>query len=329
MFDIASVMREFPNIKLSYETLLHKKVYQFDFMMAIPEGAPYFAWFTTYKNDNVCYLLEIEAGKSNRILSIKMANACFSDSLCYGTGTILYGTLFLNNNTRVFTIQDMFYYKGDPIQTLREKMRNYENLFKTDIKQIVYNKKFVLFGLPLMSKNIGSLVKNIEMLPYSVKYIQYRYLNKPDIYNAKYVKPNNHNHNHNHNCHGLKNAPQNRELVFKVKAELQNDVYNLYLYSKDAGTSDYFYDIANIPDYKTSVMMNRLFRRIKENDNLDALEESDGEEEFEDERADKFVFLDKYYYMVCAYNNKFRKWTPLRLADKSEKLAELNLVNMK
>ena len=55
-------------------------------------------------------------------------------------------------------------------------------------------------------------------------------------------------------------------------------------------------------------MMNKLFRNIKENQNLDALEESDDEEEFEDERPDKFVYLNKEYKMVCKYNTKFNKW---------------------
>lgn len=37
-------------------------------------------------------------------------------------------------------------------------------------------------------------------------------------------------------------------------------------------------------------MMNKLFRKIKENDNLDSIEESDDELEFEDQREDKYVF---------------------------------------
>jgi hypothetical protein len=72
-------------------------------------------------------------------------------------------------------------------------------------------------------------------------------------------------------------------------------------------------DIAYIPDYKTSVMMNKLFRKIKENDNLDTLEESDDEEEFENEKEDKFVYLDKNLEIKCYFHQKFKKWTPLRL----------------
>lgn len=51
--------------------------------------------------------------------------------------------------------------------------------------------------------------------------------------------------------------------------------------------------IAAIPDYKTSVFMNALFRNIKENRSLDALEESDDEDEFENTNIDKFVDLTK------------------------------------
>ena len=60
-------------------------------------------------------------------------------------------------------------------------------------------------------------------------------------------------------------------------------------------------------------MMNTLFRNIKENRNLDLLEESDDEEEFEDIREDKFVSLDKMYYMKCVYNSRFKKWQPLEV----------------
>ena len=62
-------------------------------------------------------------------------------------------------------------------------------------------------------------------------------------------------------------------------------------------------------------MANKLFRIIKENYNLDALEESDDEEEFENENIDKFVHLDRSYKMVCQFNHKFKKWIPIKLAD--------------
>ena len=80
------------------------------------------------------------------------------------------------------------------------------------------------------------------------------------------------------------------------------------------------FDVAYIPDFKTSVYMNSLFRNIKENANLDALEESDDEEEFENDKPDKFVFLERAYNMVCVWNSKFKKWAPVRLAPRGEKI---------
>ena len=87
------------------------------------------------------------------------------------------------------------------------------------------------------------------------------------------------------------------------------------------------YNIAYIPDFKTSVMMNKLFRNIKENTNLDLLEESDNEDEFENEKEDRFVYLDRAFNMLCSYNYKFKKWVPLKLADKNMKITSLEKVS--
>ena len=73
-----------------------------------------------------------------------------------------------------------------------------------------------------------------------------------------------------------------------------------------------FIGIAMISTYKCSVMMNKLFRNIKENSNLDLLEESDDEEEFENTQIDKFVDLEKTVIMECVYNKRFKKWQPLK-----------------
>ena len=58
--------------------------------------------------------------------------------------------------------------------------------------------------------------------------------------------------------------------------------------------------------------MNKLFRNIKENNNLDALEESDDEEEFENINIDKFVYLNKSILIECQYNFKFKMWIPIK-----------------
>ena len=98
--------------------------------------------------------------------------------------------------------------------------------------------------------------------------------------------------------------------VFFIKPDLQNDIY--YLYQTSTTNFDVISkEIAHIPDYKTSVLMNKLFRNIKENSNLDSLEESDEEEEFENIQIDKFVDLNKIIKMRCIFNYKFKKWVPI------------------
>jgi hypothetical protein len=121
----------------------------------------------------------------------------------------------------------------------------------------------------------------------------------------------------------INTTKRERVAVFQVKPDIQNDIYYLYCYD-NISQSLVYYNIACIPDFKTSVMMNKLFRNIKENDNLDFLEESDSEDEFENEKEDRFVYLDREFNMVCSYNYKFKKWVPLKLADKNMKIVNFN-----
>ena len=93
-----------------------------------------------------------------------------------------------------------------------------------------------------------------------------------------------------------------------VKPDIQNDIYHLIC-------KDYYVGVAAIQDYNNSVMMNTLFRRIKENDNLDLLEESDDEEEFENINEDKYVSVDTIYPMECEFIPKFQKWKPIKVVD--------------
>ena len=109
-----------------------------------------------------------------------------------------------------------------------------------------------------------------------------------------------------------------KEQVLLVKPDIQNDIYHLYSFDESGKSYSIYQGIAAIPDYKTSVLLNKVFRNIKENDNLDALEESDNEDEFENDKEDRFVFLEKECKFNCVYNYKFKKWTPNQLLEKVE-----------
>jgi hypothetical protein len=116
------------------------------------------------------------------------------------------------------------------------------------------------------------------------------------------------------------------KAIFKVTADVEPDIYNLFFYKN--GKEEY-YDIAHIPDYKTSVLMYIFFRNINDNDNFDKLEEIDNEEEFQDCREDKYVYLDRSFKINCEYNSKFKKWCPVSLADKRERIVLSTLIQNK
>ena len=74
---------------------------------------------------------------------------------------------------------------------------------------------------------------------------------------------------------------------------------------------------ALITSYKQSVYMNNIFRIIKENKNLDYLEESDDEEEFENIDINKFIDVDKKVIFRCVYNIKYKLWSPIEIVNGS------------
>ena len=113
--------------------------------------------------------------------------------------------------------------------------------------------------------------------------------------------------------------------TFMIKADIQTDVYNLFVYDENMLLT--FYNVAYIPNCKSSVYMNSIFRNIKENYNLDLIEESDDEEDFEDIREDKYVNLELEVIMDCVYHTKFRRWVPIKVVcgDTSKVISLINL----
>jgi hypothetical protein len=309
------ILKDFPKIELSYENIIHKKVYDYDIMIAIPEGISCFLWFNTYKDQNVCYLLELDGYK--HVKNITIVKCSFIDSFSYGT--IFYGTLFQYKQNKCFTIEDIFYYKGKKYQDIYiNKLKLFHHILINEISSLSLFHHYLIIALPIISfdKNFNKLLNNIEILPYKIKNIQFHNILKStkSYYVMKYFKPGN----------KLNSNSIVKTVIFKISPDIQNDIYNLHTYENGKFI---FYDIAYIPDIKTSILMNKLFRNIKENANLDLLEESDDEEEFENNKEDKFVFLNKSFKMHCIYNSKFKKWTPINVVDRKDKIVTLKELN--
>ena len=69
--------------------------------------------------------------------------------------------------------------------------------------------------------------------------------------------------------------------------------------------------------------MNKIFRKIKENENLDYIEESDDEEDFQNICEDKYVDLNKKVQMECSFSYKFKRWIPLRIV-RNQRIIHVN-----
>jgi hypothetical protein len=335
-----TLLLQFPkNIKLSYEKVIHNKVYestndknhinQDQILIAIPKGRKAFFWF---HQGNV-YLMKLSMNNGNQIESVQKLNEFNSSSLFLineFNGSVFYGTfIFLSQlKKQMISIEDVFYYKNENVshQFFIHKLKWIHELLQMTNQCSTR----IVWGLPILRKTQQDIVEKIQevqdqMTIYCIlirslkenkpssKVIYANFLEKPQIEKSVEIHKDEKQPKKENlfkvnlkptptNCVQTKSFPKMR--FFNVKADLQNDIYHLY-------EDDKYIDVAYIPDYKTSVMMNRLFRNIKENENLDALEESDDEEEFENDKEDRFVDLEKVLKMQCYLHSKFRKWVPL------------------
>lgn len=333
-YQLTKSLKRFPEFELSYETIQHKKVCsEYEICMAIPVGKKYYIWHTFHKNLDVIYLLELN--KQKEVVN----GTCISNTgnkFC-SLGTILYGTLLEDKD--VFIIEDIFYYKGVPLKELlsSDKMYVLKEFIEKNL-DIKYNKKHISCYLPNMWKNsleeiTSKINKDISsVIQYEVHHIQYRSLNKM----LPFINvPINQKINANMTRDKVENTitrktytpdfrkPQyNYPTVFLVYADIQQDIYHLYAYGRN--NTSVYYNIAYIHNYDKSVFMNRLFRNIRENENLDYIEESEDEADFENVKYDKYVDLKKAIPFECFFHRRFKKWVPNKIVNKFIKIVHIN-----
>jgi hypothetical protein len=332
-----TVLSRFPQFELSYETISHKKVSEpYDIALAIPMGKKYYVWFSFEGKRNVCYLMEITRDK--RIGAIVELAIPINQSMALGT--VLYGTLVNtteNLTQQVFVIEDIFYYKGISIKhhTFSEKLGAIDNMFSS---RFIENTSTMAFVLPILwCDNIFDDLQNktnVDNCGYIVHHVQYRSLVQTMPYINMSAKPKT----------ALSEQPSSVPIPeptfygiipqfsygkpqykyptsFVVKADIQFDIYHLFAYGQNK--SQVYCGVAGIPNYEKSVFMNGLFRNIRENRNLDYIEESDDEEDFEDIRLDKYVNSEKTVLMECVFHKKFKKWVPVRIAPAGQSVVHI------
>ena len=309
-----------PDFKLPYEINIDKKVSKYDLCLGIPKGIKSLAWFTSYQGNNICKIIEIDI--NGNFKSVYICKTSFSDKLCIGT--ILYGTEFEYKKCRCFCVEDIIQFTGKMVykNNFENKLALMSNLFENYINQTALNSEYLLFGLPIMNNNFSNFIYDSTSSGYEIDHIQFKLFSSSATYSMPYKKPgfnfftnrNEYNEkikrqeiinkkNQKSNDFKRKNVVSDLYKIFTIKAELENDIYSLYINEKYNGK-------ALIKNYKTSIYLNSIFRNIKENKNLDLLEESDSEDEFEDVSNSKFVDLNKSIEIKCKWEPKFKKWSP-------------------
>ena len=292
-----------------------------DYYILYPKGRRGYLWFTYYKKEMLCLLIFINSKKfddiSNEFYKYEIN---YDNTLCYNN-VLLIGTYFYkyNNNKSL-----QHYYVIDSVLNYNYynsiiSANNNNNCFNSKLNlckkvvQAITNSTFNI-NLGIILDNYDSIFKIIYKLNYDIYcvmcYSNNKYLGNfiLNIQLSKTINKNETNYGYN----------------FKVTASITPDIYNLYILENN---KEIFYEYALIDSYKTSVFMNDLFRKIKENKNLDLLEESDDEEEFENIDLEKYVDLGKTYIIECFYNKKFKKWVPKNLA-KNNYIIDKNKINL-
>jgi len=323
------LLNRLPPFELSYEPKLHKKVYSSVYYV-IPKGPKALVWYTYWKDQHICLLVRIN--ERGNYSDVQVFPSSFSDKMALGT--IIYGTYFLHYNKHYFTCEQLHYYKGLHVggKMYNERLNLLLEMFQTHVGQVAYTPGSLVVGMPVMTDTYENALEVMATLPYKTYGV-----GSPRDAPKKYVS--------DASSAAIVPAPATlvpaalvpaalvpvpaalatpaplkrfiNKAIFKVKAGLAADNYLLYT------ANDSLYDTAIISSYKCSVMMNALFRNIKENTNLDLLEESDDEDEFENTEIDKFVDLEKTFHMECVYSKKFKKWQPVKIVSEKVLLTSL------
>jgi len=318
------LLNRLPALELSYEPKLHKKVYA-PLYYIIPKGPKALIWYTYWKDQNICLLIKLN--ERGNYSDVQVFPTSFSDPLALGT--IIYGTYFLSHRQphtqHYFTCEQLYYYKGNTVikKTYNERLNLLIELFTLYVAQVAYTSSSLVVGLPFMTESYEEALAQLDQLPYKTYGIGAPLFN-PSEQQFQHKQPQQkqveQKQQHSITVPMPTRLPPvvsnhfSNKAVFKVKASLAADNYQLYT------NDDQFYETAMIPTYKCSVMMNALFRNIKENANLDLLEESDDDDDFENTQIDKFVDLAKTVIMECVYSKRFKKWQPVKIISNPTKI---------
>ncbi len=338
--EIQALLSRLPKIEPSYERTDTAAPANYDFRVSISIGKKYYVWIQYDESGDAVFFMELNKEKKVSIVNrFSLGEGC--TMLPFSKGTAMYGTMceHTTSGRNVFLIEDVYYYCGLNVakETFFRKLPR--------MAQIV-EKMGSVFPIWMRLPHITDISRQECQRPslpgwsgvcqkpgYIEHHAQYRsgdklapYVNlvKDQAGVLETVMPIMPVCERPLMCDYSR--PQFKEpTVFWVKPAVQFDIYNLFCQRppdlcdricENKTHKRTYCGVAGIQTYKTSVLLNTVFRKIRANQNLDAIEESDDDEDFEDVRESKWVLdMEKEVKMVCEFNAKVRKWIPVKLAD--------------
>ena len=295
--DFSTVLARFPNVELSYDKTLDKKVHADSFAL-LPSGEQALLWITYIGKQRIALILKLN--KFNNIVSVTPKLMAFHDNLSLGDGTLFQGIIFNYKSILHFACNDIVLHSGRYVynKSMIDKMELVCNILSSEIDARIVTNDSMSIGLPITTTNFNDAIDIARSCPYKVSNIRYLSMKSSKAIGIKKYT-----------------SKTTTTAVLNVRANIQPDLY--YLLTSDGKIHKH---PAAVQDYETSVMLNNQFRKIKENKNLDFLEESDDDHEFEDVRIDKYVDLSKSALYVCEFLPKFGKWQPIKLSNRSQRV---------
>lgn len=306
-------------------------------IMAVPVGTPHYLWFTQYKHVKYILLIPISDNSAHPVsahivpLIHCYCNSCDLCQLFQGNGTILHGIIPIlapssthaKKNNRIYPVSfiatSILFLNG-------HELCNYGLFDKPGYSSIEqFMQQYYGCG-SIGSGSSGEHTKTIQVMMASTA------LNVRDMMRIRchypvqeyrqifasgkiVVQPSVQYGGNNCIAYPETNGTQ-RDLW--ICPDTQNDIYYVYTNkecSRGCGgcsgqKKDGYLGVLLVPSYRKSVQLNTLFRRIKENERLDALEESDDEDEFQNVADDKYLIEKNMggILLPCVWNSRHKKW---------------------
>jgi len=342
-------------MKISYEINTYKKVSASGFYI-IPRGKKCIVWLTVYKGAQEAIFFDVDPRDHSKIKFVSIRAIHPSQQFHFddfqGSGTVLYGTLFNHGpgleQQQFFAVENIHVYENacvDHLNVVQKDELLYTLFSKSGLSSSTRAVNApahvqVVFGVAVKCGTYAEALKvanTPSIVPYSVYAIQGRFHTQTDNKYYQNCQSQGGDKHQGGDKNPLRSAseplcgggdkrplkplyadsntlPQGGGKLFMVSPQPLVDTYILRCPISNVVEPE----PAHVGDYKTSVLLNSIFRTVRENASLDAAEESEDEEVFQ---ASQQMHIEGYISsssapekaMICTYNYKFKRWVPLRL----------------